>query len=94
MWYVYLLRCSDDSLYCGITNNLLNRLNTHNRGKGSKYTRSRLPVRVVWHEEANSKSSALKREAFIKKLSKKSKELIVKESQAKTKQVIESEKNI
>ena len=94
MWYVYLLRCSDDSLYCGITNNLLNRLNTHNRGKGSKYTRSRLPVRVVWHEEANSKSLALKREAFIKKLSKKSKELIVKENQAKTKQVIESEENI
>ncbi len=94
MWYVYLLRCSDDSLYCGITNNLLNRLNTHNRGKGSKYTRSRLPVHIAWCEESSSRSSALKREAFIKRLSKKSKELIVKESQAKTKQVIECEKNI
>jgi predicted GIY-YIG superfamily endonuclease len=53
-----------------------------------------LPVRIAWCEESNSKSEALKREAFIKKLSKKAKELIVKESQAKTKQVIECEENI
>ena len=94
MWFVYLLRCTDDSLYCGITNNLLKRLNTHNKGKGSKYTRSRLPVQIVWCEEVKTKSCALKREAFIKKLSKNAKELIVKESQAKSEKMIKRQKNI
>jgi len=76
MWYVYLARCSDNSLYCGITNNLEKRENTHNSGKGSKYTRSRLPVKFVWWETHETKGSALSREARIKKMKKDQKELL------------------
>lgn len=73
MWYVYLLKCSDSSLYCGITNNIEDRIATHNSGKGAKYTRSRLPVELYWFEEQNDRSSASKREYVIKKLSRKDK---------------------
>lgn len=78
MWVVYLLRCSDNSLYCGITNDMDGRLKAHQAGKGAKYTRSRLPVKVVHIEVVGSKSTALKREIVIKKLSKKEKEVMVK----------------
>ncbi|MEG1806418.1 MAG: GIY-YIG nuclease family protein [Clostridia bacterium] len=67
--YVYLLKCVDDTLYCGYTNNLQSRLKTHNSGKGAKYTKSRLPVQIVYSETFDSKSDALKRECEIKKLS-------------------------
>jgi predicted GIY-YIG superfamily endonuclease len=67
-WNVYLLRCRDGSLYTGITNDLPKRLKAHAAGKASRYTRSRLPVRLVYQEPQASKSSALKREAAIKKL--------------------------
>ncbi|MEG2002586.1 MAG: GIY-YIG nuclease family protein [Clostridia bacterium] len=67
--YVYLLKCVDDTLYCGYTNNLQSRLKTHNSGKGAKYTKSRLPVQIVYSETFDSKSAALKRECEIKKLS-------------------------
>ncbi len=67
-WLVYLLRCSDGSLYTGITNDLPKRLKTHAAGRASRYTRSRLPVRLVYQERQPTKSSALKREAAIKKL--------------------------
>ncbi len=67
-WLVYLLRCSDGSLYTGITNDLRKRLKTHASGKASRYTRSRLPVKVVYTEPRRSKSAALKREAAIKRL--------------------------
>ena len=80
MWYVYLARCSDNSLYCGITNNLEKREKTHNSGKGSKYTRSRLPVKFVWWETHETKGSALSREARIKKMKKDQKELIAREN--------------
>lgn len=76
--YVYMLRCSDDSLYTGWCRNLDQRLKTHNSGKGAKYTRSRLPVRLVFFEEIDDKSQALKEEIRIKKLSKKKKEELVK----------------
>lgn len=79
MWYVYLARCSDKSLYCGITNNLEKRENTHNAGKGSKYTRARLPIEFVWWETAESKGHALRKESRIKKLSKREKELLVEQ---------------
>ena len=65
-WYVYILRCSDGSLYTGQTNNLESRLLAHNSGKGSKYTASRRPVVIVYHEPAESKSAALQRELQIK----------------------------
>ena len=65
-WVVYLLRCSDESLYCGITNNLKNRLIAHNSGRGAKYTRSRRPVELVGASSAMTKSDALKLEYRVK----------------------------
>ena len=66
--YAYLLECSDKTLYAGWTNDPERRLSTHNSGKGSKYTRSRLPVKMVYLEEFESQSEAMKREAALKKL--------------------------
>ncbi|MDD3223270.1 MAG: GIY-YIG nuclease family protein [Clostridium sp.] len=73
MNYVYILRCSDGTLYTGYTNNLEKRINTHNSGKGAKYTRCRLPVKMVYHEELETKSEAMKREYEIKKLTREKK---------------------
>ena len=67
-WVVYLLRCSDNSLYCGITNDLGNRLSKHNSGKGAKYTRSRLSVELVGVSAEMSRREALKLEYHIKQL--------------------------
>lgn len=67
-WHCYLLRCADDTLYCGITNDLEKRLLAHNAGEGAKYTRGRLPVQVVYCEPCADKSAALKRERQIKRL--------------------------
>jgi putative endonuclease len=76
-WHTYILRCADQSLYVGITTDLEARLLKHNAGKGGAYTRSHRPVRMVWHEEAVSESSARKREAELKKLKKARKEWLV-----------------
>lgn len=76
--YVYMLRCADNSLYTGWCKDLDQRLKTHNSGKGAKYTRSRLPVKLVFYEEIEDKSEALKEEIRLKKLSKKKKEELVK----------------
>ena len=65
-FYVYLLLCSDNSLYCGWTTDLKARLAAHNSGKGAKYTKARRPVKLVYFEELASKSAAMKREWFIK----------------------------
>ena len=69
MYYVYLLRCGDGTLYAGFTNDLARRLAVHNAGRGAKSTRSRLPVELVYWENFPNKSSALKREYAIKRLS-------------------------
>lgn len=69
MYYIYILRCGDGSLYTGSTNNLEERLAKHIAGKGAKYTRSRLPVEVVYSEKFLSKQKALAREREIKTLS-------------------------
>ncbi|MBR6862361.1 MAG: GIY-YIG nuclease family protein [Acidaminococcaceae bacterium] len=69
MNYVYLLRCSDDTLYCGWTTDLDARVATHNRGRGAKYTRSRLPVELVYHEVYADLHDALSREWHIKRMS-------------------------
>ena len=66
-WVVYLVRCADESLYCGITNNIKRRLVVHNSGKGAKYTQSRIPVEVVAVSSKMSQSEALKLERQIKK---------------------------
>ncbi len=67
-WVVYLVRCSDKSLYCGITNNLENRLAAHNSGKGAKYTRSRRPVTLIGTSPEMTKSDALKLEYRVKQV--------------------------
>lgn len=67
-WHVYIVRCADDSLYTGCTNDLLKRVAAHNAGKGARYTRSRRPVQVVWSVRVKDRSAALSREARIKQL--------------------------
>jgi putative endonuclease len=76
-WQVYLLRCSDNSLYCGVTTDIGRRLSEHNLGVGSRYTRTRLPVRLVWSSGELTKSEAFKEEYRIKRLSKTMKEGII-----------------
>lgn len=68
-WFVYILRCGDGSLYTGISTDVEQRVVTHNAGRGARYTRPRLPVTVVHVERKRSRSTALKREAAIKALS-------------------------
>ena len=68
-WTVYVLRCGDGTLYTGITNDLGRRLAAHGSGVASRYTRTRLPVEMVYGEEAADRSTASQREAAIKKLS-------------------------
>jgi putative endonuclease len=67
-WVCYLLRCADDTLYCGITNDLEKRLAAHNAGTAAKYTRTRMPVEMVFVEDCADRSAALKRELQIKGL--------------------------
>lgn len=76
-WFVYILRCADDTLYTGITNDLVRRCQQHNAGTASRYTRSRLPVVLVYQESQASRSLALKREVAIKALSRQQKELLI-----------------
>lgn len=76
-WFVYILRCADSSLYTGIALNLQRRLEQHNAGTASRYTRSRLPVELVYHQQLTTKSKALKRELAIKALSRKAKESLI-----------------
>ena len=77
MNYTYIVRCKDDTLYCGWTNNLEKRMASHNAGTGAKYTRNRYPVELVYYETFETKEEAMRREAAIKKLSKERKELLV-----------------
>lgn len=67
-YYVYLLRCRDGTRYTGYTDNPERRLRVHNAGKGAKYTRSRLPVELVYQEQCPDKSAALRREREIKRM--------------------------
>ena len=76
--YVYILRCIDGSLYTGWTTDLEHRLASHNEGTGAKYTRSRRPVELVYHEVYETRSEALKREAAIKRLSREKKLALIR----------------
>jgi putative endonuclease len=67
-WFVYLARCADGSIYCGISNDVPARIETHNKGKGAKYTRARLPIELVWTEEHPDKIAAMQREYVVKNL--------------------------
>ena len=78
IWYVYMVRCSDETLYTGITNDLEKRIEAHNSGKdGARYTRSRRPVKLVYSEEAGTKSAAAKLEYKIKKMTREKKMKLV-----------------
>ncbi len=77
-WYIYIVRCSDDSLYTGITKNIERRIDEHNNGKESAaYTRARRPVELVYQESYKTRSDVTRREIEIKRLSKEEKELMV-----------------
>ena len=76
-YYVYILKCGDDTLYTGITNEIGRRVCAHNDGKGAKYTKGRLPVTLVYSEALDTKSAALKREIVIKKLTRKKKMTLI-----------------
>ena len=76
-YLVYILRCGDGSLYTGCTNDLPRRLRAHQSGRGAKYTRSRLPVELIYQEPAADRSAALRREAAIKRLSRTGKQALI-----------------
>lgn len=81
MPFAYMVECGDGSLYSGWTTDLETRIWNHNAGKGAAYTRSRLPVRLVYSEELSTKSAAMKREAEFKRLTRKEKlEMIASKS--------------
>ena len=77
MNYVYLLRCSDGSLYCGWTTDPAARVKAHNRGRGAKYTRSRLPVELVYLEAYEDRHEALSREWHLKRMSHEEKKKLI-----------------
>lgn len=76
-WKVYIVQCADETLYTGITNNVPSRVATHNTGRGAKYTKNRLPVFLVYQEEVDDKSHALRREREIKKLNRSQKNSLI-----------------
>jgi len=78
-WFVYILKCTDDSLYTGITNDPRKRFREHVSGKGGRYTRSHRPVKIVYLERSSNRSKALKREARIKRMRKQDKSSLIKE---------------
>ncbi len=67
-WRVYLVECSDGTLYTGVTNDLTRRLEQHNTGRGASYTRGRAPVRLIWSEPQPDRPAALRRELAVKRL--------------------------
>ncbi len=79
MFFAYLVQCADGTLYGGYTTDLQKRLDAHNSGKGAKYTRSRLPVELVWWEECETKEQAMSREWHIKRLTREQKLALIEE---------------
>ena len=80
MNYTYIVECADGTLYCGWTNNLEKRIAEHNSGKGAKYTKPRLPVKLVYYETFSTKEEAMSREWHIKQLSRAEKIKLIEES--------------
>jgi predicted GIY-YIG superfamily endonuclease len=76
-WWLYLLRCADDTLYCGIALDVEARLQQHSEGKGAKYTRGRGPLVLVYREACGTKAEALRRERIIKRLKRPAKEALI-----------------
>lgn len=79
-WYVYILKCKDNSYYTGITKNIKKRIESHKSGKGSKYTKNRGPFQLVYKEKCTNHSTALKRENSIKKLKRIQKIILIKKN--------------
>jgi len=77
MFYVYMVRCADDTLYTGLARDPQEQVKVHNSGKGAKYTRSRLPVSLVYLEECESLSAAMKRELQLKPMNRAKKEALL-----------------
>lgn len=77
MWYLYILRCGDGTLYTGITTDVHRRLEAHRQGRGAKYTRGRGPLALAYQEECGSHSEALKRELAVKQMSRAEKETLI-----------------
>jgi len=84
-WYVYMLRCADNSLYTGVATDIESRVVVHNAGKGAKYTRGRLPVVLVYRESVRGRSAALKREHAIKRLTRLAKHRLIVQSRRRKK---------
>ena len=80
MWYVYILECSDLTLYTGITNDVEKRIDTHNKKKGAKYTKTRTPVKLVYQQSFETKSLAAKEEWRIKQLTRNKKILLINQN--------------
>jgi putative endonuclease len=76
-WFVYLARCADDTLYCGITNDVVARLAAHNAGKGARYTRTRTPIEILVVRRCANKGRALRLEYRVKQLSRTQKQRLV-----------------
>ena len=76
-YYTYIVRCSDGTLYTGYTTDIDRRIAVHNSGRGAKYTKSRLPVELVYHEEFGTKEEAMSREWHIKRLTRAGKEKLI-----------------
>ena len=77
MWYLYILRCGDGTLYTGITTDVARRLEAHRQGKGAKYTRGRGPLELAYQEDCGTHSQALRRELEVKALSRAEKEQLI-----------------
>ncbi len=77
MFYVYFVKCRDNSFYCGYTSDLNARVKTHNSGAGAKYTKKRRPVTLIYSETFENRADAMKRECALKKLSRKQKEALI-----------------
>ena len=83
MNYTYILRCRDGTLYTGWTNDIEKRVKAHNEGKGAKYTKARLPVKLVYSEEFETKTEAMKREYASKRMRREAKEKLIAKGRQK-----------
>lgn len=81
MWHVYIIRCKDSKLYTGITKDLKRRIREHNSGNGCRFTKYRIPVKLLYSEDCLSRPAALKREAQIKRLKRPQKLALIKSAQ-------------
>ncbi len=90
MWYLYILKCGDGSLYTGVTPDLQRRIKSHNDGSGGRYTRCRLPVSLIYSESYSTKSEALKRELQVKGWSKKKKLALIHQDLERLKRLSKS----